>query len=100
MTDMTEAQIQASKQALEAMAQDPQGIEVTLTKLQAWALMSTIQLAYRHPLFNHNWVCREAANVARGLQELLAAEGPLAQLAELGWQIEQDQDEEEEGIYQ
>lgn len=58
-----------------------------LTAMQAWSVLSSIQLACRHPKF-----CgptrQIAEEVARTIQGAIAPSGALAQVAAAGWETE------------
>jgi len=61
-------------------------VTLQLTASQAWALLSCLQLAFRHP--DNTGPARQIAEqIARGIQEVVAPAGSaLAELADRGWQ--------------
>jgi hypothetical protein len=61
-------------------------VTLQLTASQAWALLSCLQLAFRHP--DSTGPARQIAEqIARDIQRVVAPEGSaLAVLAERGWQ--------------
>jgi len=68
-----------------ALFEDPQPIELELSKYQAWCLMATIQLAFKHPQVAESSTMRAAVMIARGLQEIVSQTPALARVAERGW---------------
>ena len=68
---------------------DPQMVILELTKTEAWALLSQIQLALRHP-GNTGHTSEYARRLARRLQEAVANEGAMAEVAEWGWDPQHD----------
>lgn len=60
-----------------------------LTRWHWWCLISAAQLASRHPEFA-GAVAHGAAEAAKAAQLLLFPSGPLATLAELGWDPQHD----------
>lgn len=72
---------------------DPQPVDLLLSKLQAWALFSQLQLALRHPENKGN-----AADIGRHFAELLekqiATTPALAEVAKRGWDAKYDEREE------
>jgi hypothetical protein len=63
---------------------------LSLTPLEAWALLSQVQLACRHPE-NTGPTRAIAVQIARQFQRQIAGEGALARVAEEGWHTEFDQ---------
>lgn len=61
-----------------------------LTPLQAWALLSTVQLALRHPL-NIGAISRIARDLAETLERAVATTPALAEVARRGWHRLYDQ---------
>lgn len=63
-----------------------------ITRFQAWCLMSSVQLASRHPdvAAAGGIVMATAVDVARELQRQLSTTPALAAVAELGWRPEAD----------
>lgn len=64
-------------------------VELELTPLEAWALMSNLQLALRHPN-NVGPTARTAKGVAERLQGIVAPDGVLAEVARRGWNVRYD----------
>ena len=59
-------------------------IMLLITQVEAWALLSQIQLASRHPK-NLGSTREMAEQIARKLQAVVAREGALKIVAESGW---------------
>lgn len=59
-------------------------VEFVLTGVEAWALLSAIQLATRHPRFTGP-TAQIAAKIARGVESQLAVTPALAAIAAAGW---------------
>ena len=75
---------------MKALCERKQTITLKLTALDAWAILSQIQLASRHPE-NTGPTRNIAERIARQLQEQIATTPALAQTAEAGWDPEYDQ---------
>lgn len=65
-------------------------IYLELSQLQAWILMSNLQLALRHP-DNKGQSSKTAIEIATNLQNIVASEGALKEVAEMGWLPEYDE---------
>jgi hypothetical protein len=68
---------------------DPQPIELLLSKLQAWALFSQLQLALRHPK-NKGATADIAKHFAEVIQKQVAVTPALAEVAKRGWDPKYD----------
>jgi hypothetical protein len=68
------------------------GVLLELDGVQAWCLLSSIQLACRHPKFTGP-TRQVAEQIGRLLQDAVAPSGALAQLAEAGWNPDFDVEE-------
>jgi len=68
---------------------DPQPIELLLSKLQAWALLSQLQLALRHPE-NKGTTAAIAKHFAEVIQKQVAKTPALAEVAKRGWDSQYD----------
>ena len=68
---------------------DPQPIELLLSKLQAWALLSQLQLALRHPE-NKGATADIAKHFAEEIQKKVATTPALAEVAKRGWDPKYD----------
>jgi hypothetical protein len=86
--------LEAFKKEFAALAKGPP-IAVQLTPVQAWAIMSTIQLACRHPDYSGP-TRRIAEEFARALQQVIATSPTLKDVAKKGWHAEFDEPIEEE----
>lgn len=75
------------------LCNDPMIISFSLSPLAAWAIMCSIQLAYRHPK-NTGPTQKIANQFACELQKRLAITPVLAAIAEAGWHTEHDVDPE------
>ncbi len=64
-------------------------ITLQLTVLEAWVMLSQLQLALRHPK-NTGGSSAIAHKIADRLQKMVASDGALAEVAELGWRPEHD----------
>ncbi len=73
-----------------ALASRKETIAVELTPLQMWALLSTVQLACRHPLFRGQ-TRQLVVEIGRVFQAQVAPSGALAEVAEKGWDAAYDQ---------
>jgi hypothetical protein len=67
--------------------QDHPGVVLEMTAIQAWAVLSSIQLACRHPEFTGP-TRQMAEEIARQIQEGLAKTPALAEVAARGWELE------------
>lgn len=63
---------------------DPQPITLLLSKLQAWALLSQLQLALRHPE-NKGATADIGRHFAEVIQKQVAVTPALAEVAKRGW---------------
>ena len=59
-------------------------IVLRLTALQAWALLSQLQLALRHPA-NIGPTAETARRIAEGLEAIVATTSALQEVARRGW---------------
>lgn len=64
-------------------------IVLTMTPAQAWILLAQLQLALRHP-GNGGPSAALAREIAGRLQEAVASDGALKEVAEQGWREEFD----------
>ncbi len=71
------------------LLQSRPAIQLTLKPVEAWALMSELQLALRHPL-NKGGTAKIAMKIAQSLQEQLSITETLRKVAEMGWHAEFD----------
>lgn len=71
---------------LQAEFEKLRGIEldIRINGLVAWMVLAQLQLASRHP-FNDRQSLGYAVQFARALEREIAPAGPLARLAEMGW---------------
>lgn len=67
-----------------ALSEDPQPVVLTMTKVQAWQLMSQIQLALRHPN-NVGPTARTVRGLAETIEKAVATTPALKQVARMGW---------------
>lgn len=65
-------------------------VTVEMTPLEAWAVLSQVRLASRHPE-NRGPLRGKAVDVAMRIQALIASGGALAVVAARGWHPEFDQ---------
>lgn len=65
-------------------------VPILISPLDIWIILSQMQLALRHPE-NKGASSKMARDIARQLQEIVAPEGALKQVAEMGWQEEFDE---------
>lgn len=72
------------KREFDAMAADPQLITLRLTKVQAWAVISQLQLAFRHPA-NRGPTSEIAKIIAEAIEPMIATTPALKQVAARGW---------------
>jgi hypothetical protein len=79
--EMTEAFVRDFK----ALHDDPQHIELRLSKFQAWCLLAAIQLASKHPEGGRTVPLQVSRMIARDLQEAVSQTPTLRRIAELGW---------------
>ena len=70
---------------LASMVNDPTTVSLNATRWRAWALMSAVQLASRHPDAGGSQTIRAAVDVARNLQSLVATTPALERVAAAGW---------------
>ncbi len=63
---------------------------IELSAVNAWQLMSQLQLALRHPL-NKGPAAKFSLNLAKQLQGQLAITETLKEVAEMGWHPEFDE---------
>lgn len=73
-------------EALKRLGEDPQAVQVQVSKFQLWCLLSAVQLACRHP--KYTGPSRPIVEqTARAMAEPLLANDPeLRLLWEMGWQ--------------
>lgn len=64
-------------------------VTLQLTTLEAWVVLAQLQLALRHPK-NTGGSSVIAHKIADRLQKIVASDGALAEVAELGWRPEHD----------
>lgn len=81
MNDPLEAQF---IQEFAALAKRAERISLEIRSLDAWILLSQLQLALRHPE-NNGPSADKARQIARRLQSLVAPTGALKIVAERGW---------------
>lgn len=72
-----------------ALCLDPQPIELLLSKLQAWALLSQLQLALRHPE-NKGTTADVGRHFAKEIERQVAKTPALAEVARRGWNEKYD----------
>ena len=87
MSDDLEAAFVAE---FEELAQRTHRLVLSVTPLEAWALLCQVQLACRHPE-NTGPTRAIAVRIARQFQSQIAPDGALAIVAERGWSKEFDQ---------
>ena len=75
------------------LTQNKDLIVFEVSPLDAWAILSAIQIAIRHPKCNGE-IAERAVEVARTIQEHIASEGVLKTVADMGWNPEHDQTDE------
>ncbi len=68
-----------------------EGVVVQLSSLEAWSVLSAVQLASRHPLAQEGPTIAIAKLVALKLQERVAKSGALKVIAERGWDPRYDE---------
>lgn len=76
--------------AMKRLAEDPQPMQINCSKMDAWCVMSMVQLACRCP--QNVGPARKAAEAwARKLGEVLCGNSPdLRMMEQMGWQTEFD----------
>ena len=74
-----------------ALCLDPQPIELLLSKLQAWALFSELQLALRCPK-NKGPAAEIARHFTEQIQKKVATTPALAEVAKRGWDTKYDEE--------
>jgi len=79
---------QFSKEFAE-LDKDVQPVLLTMTKVQAWALMSQLQLALRHPE-NTGRTSTMAREIAETIERNVATTPALKEVARRGWHQEYD----------
>lgn len=72
------------------LCEDKQPVILELTKLQAWSLLSQLQLALRHPE-NKGPTSDIAREIAGAIQEKIATSPALAEVARRGWDKRYDE---------
>lgn len=77
----------AAMAELMALTDDPEPVEMELTKLEAFMLFQQLQLALKHPA-NVGEHADAVRKFARWLQGQVATTPALKALAEAGWEIE------------
>jgi hypothetical protein len=75
---------------LTALREDETPVVVHLTRWHLWCLMSTVQLASRHPAAAETLPIQIAVEVARQIQPIAAPTPALAEVAAMGWDMTQD----------
>ena len=96
ITQDDDAALQAQFQTeFAALAARIDTIRLSLTPLEAWALLGQIQLASRHP-DNTGPTWRMTESIARRLAAIIAPSGALKIVAERGWDARYDVPREEE----
>jgi hypothetical protein len=73
-----------------AQLKDKPDILVSLSPIQIWVIMGNMQLALRHP-DNKGGTSDMAREIALEFQALVASEGALKEVAEMGWLPEYDE---------
>lgn len=66
-------------------------IQFEMSKVSAWCLVCTVQVAVRHPEFKDSSVGKAATDMAMQLQPAIASEGILAIALHAGWDTRFDQ---------
>jgi hypothetical protein len=90
MTNLDDAELEAQFQAeFDALYARMERFHLDLSPLDAWVLLSQIQLALRHP-GNQGESARIARGIAKRLQCIVAPHGALAIIAERGWDSNYD----------
>lgn len=86
---------------LHALNTDPQPIVLEITKLDALALLSAVQLASRHPEGSQNWTVQNAMRLVRAMQPAVAPDpsSALAEIIKRGWDSSFDSSFDEEALY-
>lgn len=69
----------------ERVTDSKERLSVELSPMEAWALMTAMQLAMRHPAVLRSPTMQEARTAARRLQELVAMTPALRAIANMGW---------------
>lgn len=69
-------------------------VQLTLDFRCCWALLSAIQLAFRHPNAKDTIVLKWAVEVARKIQDEMQLEGALLAVADHGWEPNNDSEED------
>jgi len=67
-----------------ALALDPGEVILTMTKVEAWGLLSQIQLALRHPQ-NTGEIASVARSIGEMIQREVATTPALQEVANRGW---------------
>jgi hypothetical protein len=74
----------------EALAEDPQPIVLKMSKVEAWILLSYLQLALRH-LRTEGPTAKTARQIARLLEQACTKDRPaLTEVARRGWDRRHD----------
>ncbi len=73
-----------------SLLQSKPPITITLSAVEAWVLMSQLQLALRHPK-NKGSSAAIVMKIAQNLQDELAITDVLKEVAEMGWRKEFDE---------
>lgn len=68
-----------------ALFDDPQPLDIQISKFQAWCLMAAVQLAAKHPQAMEYSAMVEACAIARVLQGTIAKTPRLISVAKKGW---------------
>ncbi len=78
-------------QAIERLCKDKQPVQVEMSKHELWCILSTIQLACRHPHFDGP-TRKIVEQIARQLGKVIVAnDTDLRMLFEMGWQSKFDE---------
>ena len=73
-----------------ALVEDKASVRLDLTPREAWAVLSNLQLALRHPE-NNGSSAKMGRRIAERLQRMVASEGALAEVARRGWDQRYDE---------
>lgn len=87
MADPSDPLYQQFSREFQALADDTTPVLLQLQRLDAWIILSQLQLALRHPQ-NTGESAQAARRIARQLEALVAADGALAEVCRRGWEGE------------
>lgn len=74
-------------EAYEALQKDPQPVNLTLRKSEAWLLLTPIQLTSKHTHSKNSAIIQKAIKVGKAIQTLLVGDSKiLTEVADAGWQ--------------